>query len=88
MIPLVVVKQDNRRAAQLAMEHQESGNEEYPGINTYGGPEGLEYFHYEELFWLERLMQALMKECIPFQVEYCDRIPDAFIGFQGNRVEF
>lgn len=89
MIPLVVVSsEEQRKAAQNAMERQEAHNDQYPGVNTF--TQGLEcvYFFYEEQNWLERLMLALMAANIPFQVEYCEFIPDGFSGFHGKRIQF
>ncbi len=89
MIPVVVVNSEARRTlAQKAMERQEANNDQYPGINLFQQGQGPIYFYYEEQYWLERLMLAMMAAGIPFKIEYCERIPDGFTGFRGLHIEY
>lgn len=89
MIPLVVVSSEERRvAAQKAMERQEANNDQYQGINLFQQGLGPIYFYFEDQYWLERLMLAMMAANVPFKVEYCERIPDGFTGFRGLHIQY
>lgn len=89
MIPIVVVRDNIRRdLAQKAIERQEANNDQYPGINSFQQGSGPIYLYYEEQYWIERLMLAMMSASIPFKVEYCERIPDGFTGFRGLHIKY
>lgn len=88
MIPLVVINSVNLSKAQASLEKQEADNTDYPGINYFQEGSVEVSFYFDQQFWLERLMMALMSSNIPFQVEYCEHVPNGFTGFKGKRIQF
>lgn len=84
MIPLVVINSVNLSKAQASLEKQEAGNTDYPGINYFQEGSVEVSFYFDQQFWLERLMMALMSSNIPFQVEYWNTFRTVLLGSKVN----